>query len=115
MPSLYAEEKVKRVFTPAPFVSFRSDYSLRNHLARAKVYPIIRGKGTVCCGKSRCETCSNIKPTDTFESFLTEKVYKTNRSFDCDSKCLIYLFSCKVCGSQYLGSTVDRFRLRWNN
>ena len=25
---LYAEEKVKRVFTPAPFVSFRSGYSL---------------------------------------------------------------------------------------
>ena len=34
---LYAEEKVKRVFTPAPFVSFRSGYSLRNHLVRAKV------------------------------------------------------------------------------
>ena len=35
---LYAEEKVKRVFIPAPFVSFRSGYSLRNHLVRAEVY-----------------------------------------------------------------------------
>ena len=34
---LYAEEKVKGIFTPAPFVSFRSGYSLRNHLVRAKV------------------------------------------------------------------------------
>ena len=34
----YAEEKVKRVFTPAPFVSFRSGYSLRNHLVRAKEF-----------------------------------------------------------------------------
>ena len=50
---LYAEEKVKRIFTPAPFVSFRSGYSLRNHLVRAKVYPLIREKGTFCCGKSR--------------------------------------------------------------
>ena len=32
---LYAEEKIKRVFTPALFVSFCSGYSLRNHLVRA--------------------------------------------------------------------------------
>ena len=35
--------------------------------------------------------------------------------FDCNSKCLIYLMSCKVCGKQYVGSTTDRFRFRWNN
>ena len=46
---------------------------------------------------------------------MSKKVYKINHSFNCDSKCLIYLFSCKVCGIRYVGSTVDRFRLRWNN
>ena len=46
---------------------------------------------------------------------MTKKVYKINHSFNCDSKCLIYLFSYKVYGIQYVGSTVDRFRLRWNN
>ena len=35
---VYSEEKVKRGFTPASFVSFRFGYSLRNHLVRAKVY-----------------------------------------------------------------------------
>ena len=89
---LYAEEKVKRVFTPAPFVSFRSGYSLRNHLVRAKVYPLIREKGTFCCRKSRCETFCDAKQTDTFESFVTKKVSKINHSFTCDSKCLSYLF-----------------------
>ena len=24
-------------------------------------------------------------------------------------------FSCKICGIQYVGPTVDRFRFRWNN
>ena len=43
----HAEEKVKRVFTTAPF---------RNPLVKAKVYPFIRKKGTFCCEKSRCET-----------------------------------------------------------
>ena len=41
---LYAEVKFKRVFTPAPFVLFRSGYSLRNYQVRAKVYPLIREK-----------------------------------------------------------------------
>ena len=29
--------------------------------------------------------------------------------------CVIYLISCKACGLEYVGLTVDRFRLRWNN
>ena len=28
---------------------------------------------------------------------------------------MIYLTSCKICGLQCVGSTTDRFRLRWNN
>ena len=35
---------------------------------------------------------------------------------NCDSKCLIYLLSCKKCSKQYTEETVDNFiRLRWNN
>ena len=103
------------MFTPVPFVSSRSGCSLRSHLVRAKVYPLIREKGSSCCGKSRCETCFNIQETDTFQSFVTKEVYKINHHFHCDSKCVIYLISCQVCGLQYVGSTVDRFHLRWNN
>ena len=65
---LYVEEQVKQVFTPAPFVSFRSGFSLRNHLVRA------REKESSCFGKSRCETCFNIEETNTFKSFVTKKV-----------------------------------------
>ena len=89
---LYAEEKVKRVFTPTSFISFRSGYSLRNHLVRAKVYPLIREKGTFCCGTSWCETCCSTEQCDNFESSVTKKVHKINHSFNCGSKCLIRLF-----------------------
>ena len=34
---------------------------------------------------------------------------------DCNDKCLIYLLSYMICELQYVGSTTDRFRLRWNN
>ena len=30
-------------------------------------------------------------------------------------KCLIYLLTCKFYLKQYVGQTVDEFRLRWNN
>ena len=53
--------------------------------------------------------------TDVFQSFVTKVSYRINHKFDCDSKCIIYLFSCKTCGLQYVGSTVERFRIRWNN
>ena len=41
--------------------------------------------------------------------------YKINHSFDCNDKCLIYLLTCKTCLKQYVGSTTDCFRYRWNN
>ena len=28
---------------------------------------------------------------------------------------MIYLFSCEICWPKYVGSTTDRFSLRWNN
>lgn len=56
-----AEEQVKRVFTPAPLVSFGSGYSFRNHGVRVKVYSLIRQKSTFSCGKSRCETYRDLK------------------------------------------------------
>ena len=40
---------------------------------------------------------------------------KINYHFNCNSKCLIYLFSCKVCGKQYVGFTTDKFRYQWYN
>ena len=58
---LYAEGKIKRVFTPPPYASFHFGYSLRNHLVGARVYTLIREKGTLCCGKNRGESRSKIK------------------------------------------------------
>ena len=112
---LTTEEQVKQVFTPAPFVSFRSGFTRRNYLVREKVYHLLSEKGSSCCAESRCETCLNIKKTNTFQSFVTKKVYKINQYFHCGSKCIVYLLSCKVCGLPFVGSTVDKFRLRWNN
>ena len=63
--------------------------------------------------KSICQTCLNVNNTDAFQSFVTKESYKIVNEWD--SKYIIYLFSCKACGLQYVGSTVERFLFRWNN
>ena len=107
--------ETKRVFAPAPFASFRSARNLKRFLVRSKVYPLERKGGSTKCNGKRCQVCLNINETDTFESFQTKQKYKISHHLNCNDKCLIYLLSCKVCGLQYVGSTTDKFRFRWNN
>ena len=63
----------------------------------------------------RCQVCTSIQITDTFSSFVTKSACKINHNFNCNSKCLIYLLSCKTCGKQYTGKTVDKVTRRWNS
>ena len=112
---LYLEEQVKKLFLPAPFVSLRSTRNLKSYLVKSKIYPLERKVGSEKCKSKRCLVCLNISETDVFQSFQTKKQYKINHQLNCNDKCLIYLLSCKVCGLQYVGSTTDKFRLRWNN
>ena len=53
--------------------------------------------------------------TETFQSFVTKKIYKINPNFHCNNKFVVYFISCKVCNLQYVESTVDRFHLGWSN
>ena len=48
------------------------------------------------------------------QNFVTQKSYKINFRFDCNSSDVIYLISCKICGRQCTGTTVTRFRERFN-
>ena len=112
---MYVDPETKRVFTLAPFISFRNARNLKRFLVRSKVYPLERKVGSAKCNGKRCLVCLNINETDTFESFQTKQKYKINHHLNCNDKCLIYLLSCKVCGLQYVGSTTDKFRFRWNN
>ena len=61
---LYQGEEVKRVFTPALFVSFRTARTLRTHLVRVKVYPAEeRLVGSRKCLRNRCQVCKNVVET----------------------------------------------------
>ena len=88
---------------------------MKSYLVMSKIYPLERKVGPEKCKSKRFLVRLNVSGTDVFQSFQTKKQYKINHQLNCNDKCLIYLLSCKVCGLQYVGSTTDKFRLRWNN
>ena len=49
------------------------------------------------------------------KSYVEGRLFRTDQRFDCGSKGVIYLISCKSCGLQYAGNTLTPFRLRFNN
>ena len=108
-------EDVKNVFTPAPMISFRSARKLSSYLVRAKLYPLERTVGSVQCKGKRCQTCHNVKETETFTSTTTGKTFKINHKLNCNDKCPVYLLTCNICLKQYVGQTVEEFRCKWNN
>ena len=95
---LYADKQVEKVFSPAPFISFRSMRNLKSYLVRSKIYPLERKVGSEKCKSKRCLVCLNVSETDVFQSFQTKKQYKINHQLHCNDKCLLYLLFCKVCG-----------------
>ena len=98
-----------------PVVSFKSARNLKSYLVRSKVYSLERKIGSEKCNGKWCLVCLNVAETDTFGSFQTKKQCKINHNLNCNDKCLVHLSSCKICGLQYIGSTTDPFRYRWNN
>ena len=58
---------------------------------------------------------SNMKNTSTFKSKHSNKVYQIKKNFNCNSKMVVYLIECRVCGKQYNGSSVTKFCARTNN
>ena len=111
----YADQLVRSVFTPAPFTSFRTARNLRSHLVRSKLYPLKQTNGSYKCNTPRCQVSKNVKECYEFSCHVTKETFEINHCFDCNIKCLISLMSCKVCEKQYVGSTIQRFRFRWNS
>ena len=94
---LYLDTEARKVFTPEPFIAFSTGRNLKNYLVREKVPSLVREKGCKKCNKPRCLTCKNIQESDTFECTVDGKHYNVNHHFNCDSKGVVYLLTCKVC------------------
>ena len=113
---LHMNDEVKKAFTPGPMVSFWGARKLSSYLVRAKLYPLERSVGSFKCNGKCCQVCINVTETNTLvRRSVDKKNYVLNHSFNCNDKCIIYLLTCNKCKMQYVGKTVDDFRLRLNN
>ena len=106
---LHLDTEARKVFTPEAFIAFSTGRNLTNYLVRAKVPQLVKGKAYKKCNKPRCLTCKNIQESDTFECTVDGKHYNGNHHFNCDSKGVVYLLTCKVCKKQNVGQTTDKF------
>ena len=118
-PLLHISEKCKRAVRDVPMMAFRQPKSLKDYLFRAKLRPLDRStednRGTQKCSSNRRAVCDYLIEGDSFSSKVTGTSYAINHRLDCNSRNVVYLVSCKVCGLQYVGSTTSKFRLRFNN
>ena len=74
------------------------------------------GRCELCGGKRLpCQSCRNMKNTSTFKSKHSNEVYQIKKNINCNTKIVVNLIECRVCGKQCNGSTVKRFRARANN
>ena len=108
-------DEVKKAFAPGPMVSFQGTRKLSSYLVTEKLYPLEKSVGSFKCNGKRCQVCINVTESNTFSSSVDKKEYVINHSFNCNDKCIIYLLTCNKCKMQYVGKTVDDFRLRLNN
>ena len=110
---LQIEPEMKTLFPDPPMVAFRNPKTLQGILVRAKL-PVVEGRrGCFKCGGKRCQICKDVKEGNTFTSFVTGKTYHINYELNCNSKCIIYLLSCRVCGKQLVGTCTTEWRDRW--
>ena len=117
-PILGLSERCKNAITSVPSVAFRKPKSLGDYLVRAKVDS--RGPkglllGTVKCSSKRCEVCKYFDEHSHFKGSQDDRRYSINYSLNCNSNNVVYLVTCKKCLLQYVGSTITKFRLRFNN
>ena len=117
---LQGDEQHRKVFSDTPLVGFSNGKSLKNILVRA-VLPKQNSRssnqwGSQKCGKPRCEVCKNVVSTKEFSSKTTGENFTIQKGpINCDTRNVVYLVTCKVCGIQNVGSTKDRYRERFNN
>ena len=118
-PLLSLSNRCKQAIHDLPMMAFRRPKSLKDYLVHAKLRPLdqdfLGTRGTHKCGSSRCDVCNYLTVGDRFSSLTTGTRYTINRGFDCNSRNVVYLINCKVCGFQYVGSTTTKFRVRFNN
>jgi len=106
------------------FINYKSKNKLQPNLpqaTKAKLTPTLHKYFKIItlpfrcrpCMSSKLNTCPYITNTSTTINFTTQLPQNTN--FNCASRNVVYLITCKKCGLQYVGETSCMLRERLSN
>ena len=102
------------LFEP-PVVAFRRPKSIKDTLVRAAVSrPSSMVGQCKPCGDKCCKCYLQLQHTQVFHSKTTGNEYKIFCNVNCKTPNVVYLLDCHVCGSQYVGESVQPFNKRMN-
>ena len=69
--------------------------------------------GSSMCNGTKCQTCQDIEECHNFEGQDPNIHYPILSKLNCSSRNIIYLVTCTLCDSQYVGQTQNSLRERW--
>ena len=103
------------MFPEPPVVAFRRPKSIKDTLVRGAVSrPSLTVGQCKPCGDKRCKCSLQLQHAQVVHSKTTGKEYKIFCNVNCKTHNVVYLPDCHVCGSQYVGESVQPFNKRMN-
>ena len=92
-------------------VVHRRPINLKQSLVKADLSPKIILKGSGPCN-TPCIACPYVTRTTKLTCWSTKQEFTINGNFNCKSKNVIYVISCRSCGLQYVGQTGNTLNKR---
>ena len=119
LPILYSSVKCKQAIPKVPMVAYRRSSNIKDMIVRSSLPPERPPpRGSFACGT--CRSCNHrhdklqpklgnpVSHTDqaaTFTSHSTGDTHIIRKHLNCQSENVIYLITCTLCQSQYVGET----------
>ncbi len=114
---LTVDEEHRRVFSQVPMVSFRRAKTIKDVLVRSKLKTEEFQQGSCNkCHRSNCLVDNFLDESNTFTNAKGDRIFNIRKGhLYCNSRFVVYKIRCRTCGLQYVGSTITKFRERFNN
>lgn len=119
IPMLHADPGFSRILTKGYKCVSKKAANLGNLLSpslvtyKNNIPPTwLKHVGCFKCMHTRCICCNYVRKSNVFVSTTTKTSYPIKQFMNCATKYVVYLFTCKVCQVQYVGSTVCELKTR---
>ena len=104
--------ELQTIFDSKLFVVNRRATNLQDLLVRSDLNPVTIIKGSGPCN-TPCKICPFMKQNTSIVCWTTKENIPIRGRYNCKSKNIIYLLSCKKCGIQYVGQSGNTFNERF--